>query len=53
MSTISKEYQEQLKTALLLLCFYDLGAAEEEFHAELDEPEDQDEYEYQQDTNDY
>ena len=52
-STLSKEYQEQLKTALLLLCFYDLGAAEEEFHAELDEPEDQDEYEYQQDSNDY
>ena len=53
LSTLSNEYQEQLKTALLLLCFYDLGAAEEEFHAELDEPEDQDEYEYQQDSNDY
>lgn len=52
-STLSKEYQEQLKTALLLLCFYDLGAAQEEFHADLDEPEEQDEYEYQQDSNDY
>lgn len=52
-STLSKEYQEQLKTALLLLCFYDLGAAKEEFHADVDEPEEQDEYEYQQDSNDY
>ena len=52
-STLSKEYQEQLKTALLLLCFYDLGAAKEEFHADADEPEEQDEYEYQQDSNDY
>jgi hypothetical protein len=52
-SILSNEYQEQLKTALLLLCFYDLGAAEEEFHAEVDESEEQDEYEYQQDSNDY
>ncbi len=58
-SILSNEYQEQLKTALLLLCFYDLGAAEEEFHADLDdseeqhESEDQNEYEYQQDSNDY
>ena len=53
LSTLSNEYQEQLKTALLLLCFYDLGAAKEEFHADLDESEEQDEYEYQQDSNDY
>ena len=53
LSILSSKYQEQLKTALLLLCFYDLGAAKEEFHADLDEPEDQDEYEYQQDSNDY
>lgn len=52
-SILSNEYQEQLKTALLLLCFYDSGAAKEEFHADVDEPEDQDEYEYQQDSNDY
>ena len=53
LSTLSNEYQEQLKTALLLLCFYDLGAAKEEFHADLDESEEQDEYEYQQEFNDY
>ena len=52
-STLSNEYQEQLKTALLLLCFYDLGAAKEEFHAEVDESEEHDEYEHQQDFNDY
>ncbi|CCK76356.1 conserved hypothetical protein [Oleispira antarctica RB-8] len=52
-STLSNEYQEQLKTALLLLCFYDLGAAEEEFHADVDESEEQDDDEYQQDSNDY
>ncbi len=49
LSTLSNEYQEQLKTALLLLCFYDLGAAKEEFHAEIDEPADQAEYELQHD----
>jgi hypothetical protein len=53
LSTLSNKYQEQLKTALLLLCFYDLGAAQEEFHADLDEPEEQDKYEDQQDVNDY
>lgn len=53
LSTLSNEYQEQLKTALLLLCFYDLGAAKEEFHAEIDEPAEQDEYQHQQDFNDY
>jgi hypothetical protein len=52
-STLSNEYQEQLKTALLLLCFYDLGAAKEEFHAEVDESAGQGEYEHQQDFNDY
>lgn len=53
LSTLSDQHQEQLKTALLLLCFYDLGAAKEEFHAEVDEPEEQDEYEHQQEFNDY
>ena len=49
LTTLSNDYQEQLKTALLLLCFYDLGAAKEEFHAEVDEPTGQGEYEYQHD----
>ncbi|OUS39543.1 hypothetical protein A9R00_09435 [Oleispira antarctica] len=49
LSTLSNEFQEQLKTALLLLCFYDLGAAKEEFHAEADEPAEQVEYEHQHD----
>jgi hypothetical protein len=53
LSTLSNKYQEQLKTALLLLCFYNLGAEKEEFDADVDEPEEQDEYEDQQDVNDY
>jgi hypothetical protein len=53
LSTLSNKYQEQLKTALLLLCFYNLGAEKEEFDADVDEPEEQDEYEDQQDFNDY
>ncbi|MFQ3171129.1 MAG: hypothetical protein ACI9DG_001163 [Oleispira sp.] len=59
LSTLSNKYQEQLKTALLLLCFYGLGAEKEEFDADVDEPEEQhepaeqDEYEDQQDFNDY
>jgi hypothetical protein len=53
LSTLSNEYQEQLKTALLLLCFYDLGAAKEEFHAEIDEPVDHGEYDHQLNLNDY
>jgi hypothetical protein len=52
-SILSNEYQEQLKTALLLLCFYDLGAAKEEFHAEVEESAGQVEYEHQQNFNDY
>ena len=52
-SILSNEYQEQLKTALLLLCFYDLGAAKEEFHAEVDEPADQAEYQHQPEFSDY
>jgi hypothetical protein len=53
LSTLSNEYQEQLKTALLLLCFYDLGAAKEEFYAEIDEPVDHGEYDHQLNLNDY
>jgi len=52
-STLSNEYQEQLKTALLLLCFYDLGAAKEEFHADVDETEEQHESEEQPEFSDY
>jgi hypothetical protein len=53
LSTLSNEYQEQLKTALLLLCFYDLGATKEEFHAEVEEPVIHGEYEHQLNLNDY
>jgi hypothetical protein len=53
LSTLSNDYQEQLKTALLLLCFYDLGATKEEFHAEVNEPIDHGEYEHQLNLNDY
>lgn len=52
-STLSNEYQEQLKTALLLLCFYDLGAAKEEFHADIDDSEEQHETEEQPEFSDY
>jgi hypothetical protein len=52
-SILSNEYQEQLKTALLLLCFYDLGATKEEFHAEVEEPVIHREYEHQLNLNDY
>jgi len=53
LSTLSNEYQEQLKTAILLLCFYDLGATKEEFHAEVEEPVIHGEYEHQLNLNDY
>ena len=44
LSTLSDQFQHQLKTALLLLCFYELGAITEEFHAKKEEPEEHDEY---------
>jgi len=53
LAMLSDNYQQQLKTALLLLCFYELDAMAEEFHAEQeqseehDEPEEHDEYEYE------
>ena len=53
MSTLSEKYQEQLKTALLLLCFYELGATKEEFHAEVEEPVNYGEDQQQQNFNDY
>jgi hypothetical protein len=53
LSTLSEKSQEQLKTALLLLCFYNLGATKEEFHAEVDGSAEQAEYQHQQGFNDY
>ena len=53
LSTLSDKYQEQLKTALLLLCFYDLGGKKEEFYAEDDSSTEQAEFQHQQDFNDY
>ena len=53
MSILSEKYQEQLKTALLLLCFYELGATKEEFHAEVEEPVNYGEDQQQQNLNDY
>ncbi|MFT6114267.1 MAG: hypothetical protein ACJA10_001208 [Oleispira sp.] len=53
LSALTDKSQEQLKTALLLLCFYNLGATKEEFHAEVDESAEQAEYQHQQDFNDY
>jgi len=50
LSTLTDNSQQQLKIALLLLCFYELGAATQEFHAEAEEPEEkeeQDDYEYE------
>jgi hypothetical protein len=43
LSTLSDKFQHQLKIALLLLCFYESGAAKEEFHAEGEEREEHDE----------
>lgn len=37
LSTLSEQYQQPLKMALLLLCFHELGAITEEFHAEQEE----------------
>ena len=53
MSILSEKYQEQLKTALLLLCFYELGATKEEFYAEVEEPVNYGEDQQQQNLNDY
>jgi len=51
LSTLSDKFQHQLKMALLLLCFYELGAITQEFYAEEDgseEHEEHDEYEGQE-----
>ncbi len=50
LSTLIDKYQHSLKTALLLLCFYELDATTQEFHAEQDDSEEHDEYE---DHNEY
>ncbi len=48
LSTLSNEFQHQLKIALLLLCFYELDAVTEEFNAEQDDSEEYQEHdEYQ------
>jgi hypothetical protein len=43
LSTLSEKYQHQLKIALLLLCFYELGSTAQEFNAEVDDSEEQEE----------
>jgi hypothetical protein len=50
LSTLIEKYQRPLKIALLLLCFYELDATTQEFHAEADDSEEQDDYE---DDNEY
>ena len=50
LSTLSDNFQHQLKISILLLCFYESGAAAQEFHAEEEEPEESkehDDYEHQ------
>ncbi len=44
LSTLADKFQQQLKIALLLLCFYELGATTEEFNAEQEDSEDHDEH---------
>ncbi|MEM5527348.1 hypothetical protein WN093_00835 [Gammaproteobacteria bacterium AS21] len=50
LSILIEKYQQPLKIALLLLCFYELDAKAQEFHAEPDESDEQDDYE---DDNEY
>lgn len=55
LSTLSENYQQPLKMALLLLCFHESGASAEEFHPEAEEPEEaeeHDDYEGYQDEYD-
>lgn len=54
LSTLSDKFQHQLKFALLLLCFYELGAMTEEFNAEEDDSEEHEEHdEYQGQDHEY
>jgi hypothetical protein len=47
-SALSDKFQHQLKIALLLICFYELGAMTEEFNADEDDSEEYEEHdEYQ------
>ncbi|MCJ8340902.1 MAG: hypothetical protein MJK10_20760 [Pseudomonadales bacterium] len=39
LSTLADKFQHQLKIALLLLCYYELGATTQEFNAEKDDSE--------------
>jgi len=48
LSTLSDKFQHQLKIAILLLCFNELGAMTEEFNPEVDDSEEHEEHdEYQ------
>ena len=50
LSTLADKFQHQLKIALLLLCFYELGATTQEFNAEKDDSEDNEDH---QDFDEY
>ncbi len=43
LSTLIDKYQHQLKIALLLLCFYELGSTAQEFNAETDDSDEPEE----------
>lgn len=54
LSTLSEKFQQQLKIALLLLCFNEMDATTQEFHAdedESDEAEEDDEYDFEFDSH--
>ncbi|EPJ55840.1 MAG: hypothetical protein OFPI_02690 [Osedax symbiont Rs2] len=57
LSTLTDNFQHQLKIALLLLCFYELEATTQEFNAEIDDSEDHEDHEdldeYQGPDQDY
>ena len=44
LTTLADKFQQSLKIALLLLCFYELGATTQEFNAEKDDSEELDEH---------
>lgn len=44
LSTLADKFQQSLKTALLLLCFYELEATTQEFNAEKDDSEEFEEH---------
>ena len=53
LSTLSDKFQDNLKIALLLLCFHELCAVTQEFNAEQDDGEEFDELEDDQDYQEY